>query len=269
MVFFGRPISSHLRALVRFPSFVGQIGRAVRIFRYPWRYITGYALARPIEERVVEFRDGMRIALSTHPGDLVTAFVVFAKRDYGEIPKGGNVLDIGANIGCFSLYAARAGARRVIAAEPSAESFATLVDNIHRNGYTDVIRPFQLAVTARAGDVVPFPTRSSPENRIGASAAREELADVQTTTLEEIVAKCQVDTVDLLKLDCEGAEYEIILNASRGLLLTVREIRLEYHDGRADDLIGHLEKNGFVVTRHRARNVDGSDHGDLWVRRVT
>ena len=263
-----RPIASYTRGIVRLPLILVQFVRAVRLVRKPHRYLTSYLLAKAPSIPTIEFRDGLRVSLSSHPSDLVTSFVVFVKRDYGEIPAGGTVLDIGANIGCFSLYAARAGARRIVAVEPSAEAYSTLVENIRQNALARLVQPVQMAVTGDAGAVVPFPTRSSPESRIGVADATHEVSYVRTTTIEELLTTFAVEEVDLLKLDCEGAEYDIIFKTPGYLWSVVKRIRLEYHAGRSLELIAYLRGHGYGVRRHRARQVETSEHGDLWVERT-
>jgi hypothetical protein len=53
----------------------------------------------------------------------------------------------------------------------------------------------------------------------------------------------------LLKLDCEGAEYDILLNASGPLLSKIRQIAVEYHVGltphQPEELAERLERDGF------------------------
>ncbi len=267
MQLFGRPLRSYARAIARLPSAVSELARTFLLFREPVRYLRNYVLQSSPPENTVRFRDGLRLSLSSHPGDLVTTFVVFARRDYGQMPVGGTVVDVGANIGCFSLYAARAGARRVIALEPCNESYRKLAENIAQNGYGEVIQAFELAVTNRAGMMIQFPTRSSPENRIGRAQQAGALQAVRTTTIEEILAAHSLESIDLLKLDCEGAEYDIVLGAPDAMWSRVRQIRLEYHDGRSAELIEYFRRRGYAVTRHRSRSVDGSDQGDIWLDR--
>ena len=54
-----------------------------------------------------------------------------------------------------------------------------------------------------------------------------------------------------MKMDCEGGEFGILFNASRETLRKIQHLCLEYHDGFTpythEDLIQHLEENGFTV----------------------
>ena len=51
-----------------------------------------------------------------------------------------------------------------------------------------------------------------------------------STTLEQIYSDGEIEQCDLLKIDCEGAEYEILFGASSELLDRTRRMALEYHN---------------------------------------
>ena len=74
----------------------------------------------------------------------------------------------------------------------------------------------------------------------------------------------QLGEIDLLKMDCEGAEYET-LYAEPEVLRSVKEIRMEFHDGRQIELRRFLEANGFHITRF---HMDGPTWGVLWANRM-
>ena len=73
-----------------------------------------------------------------------------------------------------------------------------------------------------------------------------------------------LDTVDLLKLDCEGAEWDI-LPAGAGVLPRVQQIAMEFHGERgwtAERLAEWLRERGYVVT-----HTGGEWNGVLWATR--
>jgi len=91
------------------------------------------------------------------------------------------------------------------------------------------------------------------------------LERVQTTTLPRLMADHGLDRIDLLKMDCEGAEWDI-LPAAEDVLPRVRQICMEFHCDRgwtAEKLADWLEKRGFEVLHTR-----GTWNGLLWARRV-
>jgi hypothetical protein len=70
--------------------------------------------------------------------------------------------------------------------------------------------------------------------------------------------------VDLLKVDCEGAEYEILLGSQPQTLAKVQQLRLEYHYGRVDELTAHLARFGLKTTLLRP---DSDLSGNAWFGR--
>ena len=70
-----------------------------------------------------------------------------------------------------------------------------------------------------------------------------------------------IDIVDLLKIDCEGAEYEILFNALSDSYAKIKLIRMEFHCGQIFELSSFLEGFGFRQTK---LNYDSEDSGALW-----
>ena len=242
-----------LTSLHRAPRHAVDAVKAVRIFSAPGRFLVAYAVGRSLDGAVVRLRDGFEIETSNSASDPSTIMVVLVREDYAPIPRGGVVIDVGANIGTFMLYAIRSGAKRVVAFEPSRDAFSVLRRNVERNRLHEHVVVRQLAVAGRSGATVWFPTASNPTNHMldGRSstdpALHRDHAPVTTTSVAEIV-----DTygdVDLLKLDCEGAEYEIVASTHGSAWSRIRAVRIEYHKGRAAELIAPLLGCGFRLTR--------------------
>ena len=73
-----------------------------------------------------------------------------------------------------------------------------------------------------------------------------------------------LDHVELLKMDCEGAEYDILLSAGAETLAKLRDIRVEYHGGRISELYEHLSRHGFRLTKW---DPDDETIGRVWFGR--
>jgi hypothetical protein len=71
--------------------------------------------------------------------------------------------------------------------------------------------------------------------------------------------------VDLLKVDCEGAEYGILLDLPEPCWPGIRELRMEYHPGNWPGLVAHLERHRLKLTQQRK---DGPASGNLWFARA-
>lgn len=129
------------------------------------------------------------------------------------LPKGGTVLDIGGNIGYHALLAAKlVGPNgRVITFEPSRRIFAQLEANIALNGFTNV-EPIRSAVSDRHG-TAEFHIMPDNEQGLGSlfpheGTVRTEI--VNLITFEEIASMVDMRSVDLVKIDVEGAEALLV-----------------------------------------------------------
>ena len=84
---------------------------------------------------------------------------------------------------------------------------------------------------------------------------------VRVVTLDDVFEHCAIDRCDLLKLDCEGAEYEILYGAGAETLGRIGNLVLEYHEGMnangPDELDAFLRERGFAVTRFAPLDVEG------------
>lgn len=164
------------------------------------------------------------------------------------------VVDVGANIGLFSLAAAdRMGGRgRIVAVEPIPGTIEQLSANVRLNN-VEMIELFEGAVAQDSGELViheyPNPLFSSVYANVdGRTASGMRDVTVKALSLEDLFAERGIDTCDLLKLDCEGAEHLIIPAISRELAERVSALSVEFHklDGKpCDHLIRHLTDLGY------------------------
>lgn len=169
-------------------------------------------------------------------------------REPGLTPEAGwHVADVGANIGTFSLWAERLGAT-VTAYEPEPRTYASLVANVAGRR----ISTTQAALTARAVPAVRLylsEVDSTRHTLVGKEIESGEqlgaFVDVPAVTLADVVGS----GCDLLKLDCEGAEFEAILGASDETLRQAHRIILEFHRiaGSPEALVERLEAAGMDV----------------------
>lgn len=146
------------------------------------------------------------------------------------------IVDIGANIGFFSLYAARKWKQaHVWAYEPAPGNFKLLEENV-RSSHGRVL-PFACAVTGRQGQI-PFFLKSEAGWHSIYKAGAQETVMVESINLHDVFNFVNQNRIDLLKMDCEGAEYDLLEGNAKLLSAHVRDIVMEYH-----------ESNGFAVSR--------------------
>ena len=144
------------------------------------------------------------------------------------------VLDVGANQGIYSCYAAFHGAR-VIAFEPHPQSLAILQRNLERNGLTQLVEPRRQAVGAKSGRVEFYVTPAfggvlNTTSKVYASHFDHVKSEpVECVTLAEILKNEELERVRLCKLDCEGAELEILQGLDVGEASRIDGFAIEYH----------------------------------------
>jgi FkbM family methyltransferase len=211
---------------------------------------------------------GIRFAtVKTKNGFLVKGYThcffmfyeIWSKRDY-DIPnftltEKMTVVDVGANQGFFSLYAASKGAT-VFAFEPCGENFDVLKLNVLKNGLTHQVKMFNTAVTAKKGRVTLFVGVDAAGGILSGSASicnadrggeGVQTRSVESVTLDSLLHDLHIRRCDLLKMDCEGAEYEILRNTSADSFRKIARISMECHGNRMREAVTILKDAGFEI----------------------
>jgi FkbM family methyltransferase len=154
---------------------------------------------------------------------------IFVDRSYATpLPPEPTIVDCGANIGvATAFFVSEHPGSRVIAFEPDPSAFELLTRNIERNRWQNVTA-HNVAVGAENGTSTFFRDPGRPASLVGSTTRRvlgEELS-VETRRLSELLP----ESVDLLKLDIEGAEVEVLDELiSAGALERVAVILVEFH----------------------------------------
>lgn len=132
------------------------------------------------------------------------------------LPRDGVLLDVGANIGVFSLMAARLWCPegQIISVEASPRVHACLARNVAANGLTNVTA-LHVAATAAPGTIQFF---EAPESNFGMGSLAPRF-DAKATvvtgeTLDSIVTRQAASKIDLIKMDVEGFEVDALSGAT-------------------------------------------------------
>ena len=125
----------------------------------------------------------------------------------GFIKNGGTFLDIGANIGYYSLMAAKLGATKIIGVEPNPIVLDRFKANIKFNGFEKQIKTFQIGIGDKQGTME---LRLSQTDMGGSSIINTKLNSdkikIKVIPLSELLKKEGITKVDVLKIDIEGFE---------------------------------------------------------------
>ena len=153
-----------------------------------------------------------------------------------KIPDRPVIIDVGANAGFFTFFAAsQFPGAQIYSYEPIGNNFEQLKRNKALNPTARVLC-FQKAVYGYSGEVTlnydlrdSFTTSASVYD---SSDTLMETVQVPCVTLQEIFDKHQLDRCHLLKMDCEGSEYEILYNCPSTYLHRVDQMAIEVHRGK-------------------------------------
>ncbi|MDT7870299.1 MAG: FkbM family methyltransferase [Thermoproteus sp.] len=187
---------------------------------------------------------------------------------YDDLDVGGRtVVDVGAGVGDTAILFSLRGARRVIALEPYPRLYGEASLNIRANGLADRVVLVNAGLGATDGEVcadlgdVEGYSVFRPGGRCDVK--------VRMYTLRTLIKEFEVEEGSALKMDCEGCEYEAVLNADPGDLAVFSQIVIEYHNGYREikkclEAAGFsteikpirsaaipIERQGYVVARRR------------------
>jgi FkbM family methyltransferase len=136
------------------------------------------------------------------------------------------VLDIGGNIGMFSIYVRKKFGCKVIAFEPVPLNYEQFKVNMKLNGLSESdIELHNVAITDVEGGKVKIYTSLF---NTGASNEFEGCGNIESMCTTETIAKYITSDCKYLKIDCEGAEYKIIPTIL-DKLSDIKYIGIEYH----------------------------------------
>ena len=221
---------------------------------------------------VLEFKNGLHIEVQGKRCIQFLNSIIFNKI-YGEPNQQKTIIDIGANKGLFCLYFGYALRKnvKIYAFEPHPQTYKFLQRNIQLNDLESNIFASQKCVSGiETNQKSFFVARESFDYSMFNEYQTDDEIVVKNITLKQFIEENDLEEIDLLKLNCEGAEYEILMQTPIEYVKRIKEIRMEYHnfelDGKTYDinpLIGYLENNNFITTNYLPY---AKEHGIIWFK---
>lgn len=191
-------------------------------------------------------KSGLKIKTRSNSTDLDTFSLIWLLKEYNKhgfkIQKNDIIIDIGAHIGIFSLYASQnCTDGKILCYEPSTENYELLQHNISKNKLNNIF-PNNSAVSNTNDTVTLYINSDNTANSIYDFTSKS--IQVKSQTLQNIFDSNKLNVCDYLKLDCEGAEYDIIESLPDEYFKKIKQIYIEYHfsDLKSDMLENMIKK---------------------------
>lgn len=198
------------------------------------------------------------IANGTYERDYVNTFCQ-------TVREGDTVLDVGANVGYFSLLASRkAGARGVIYAfEPAPKTYGRLLRNLRINqienvvalelGLSDMEETLRLRIPKENPAEASIASQASSEVLIGTRYAVN-LVEVKLMPFDKFYGERRMRGIDVVKIDVEGSELKVLRGMNMALrsnpnvilFVEISPLLIELLDGKTVELVHLLRECGFV-----------------------
>lgn len=155
-----------------------------------------------------------------------------------QMPQKPIIIDIGANAGFFDvLILSKIKHAKIFAYEPIPRNTQQIKTVLDANpSIKDHVIVHQVAVTGTPGEKIDLYIESENDNSVIASifsdfnSSNANKISVHTITLTDIILKNNLTEVDIMKVDCEGSEYDIFYNTDPALIRRAKMLLLEVHD---------------------------------------
>lgn len=202
--------------------------------------------------------NGIRLSYGLQRDGLGVLREVFAARNYADyfpFYEQAIIVDVGAHYGYFSIFASLNAdpEATIIAVEPSQHNYNILRRNI-RDSKVENVYPIRAAISDQSGEADLYLGRHENHSLFRKGEGPVETEKVRAITLDTLLQEQGLEEVDFLKLDCEGAEYPILLEAGHALLDRIATISIEFHDLKRQGYTGlelarYLKPFGFEIAK--------------------
>ena len=210
----------------------------VRVFARSWNILKNWYLYPLVYFKltkkdyvIFETRSGLKIKIRVNSTDLMAFTHVWMIQEYSDdnfsINNDDVIIDVGAHIGLFALFASQFCKNgKIFCYEPIKENYKILIENIEMNQIQNIF-PNNLAVTKETSRVKIF--LNDDQSGHSMFIQNKNFVEVDSKSLSDIFIDNGIKECNFLKLDCEGAEYEIIESLPSDLFTKINKTAIEYH----------------------------------------
>lgn len=204
----------------------------------------GFSVYSNLKDRILE------LDVNATWEDMESTFIVH------NLKEGAVFVDVGANIGYFSMLAAQQKAGKVLAIEPIPKTYDMLNMNIEYNMFTDVIEPLNIALGSKE-HTAKFICSLGPKNHMEYEVddIHRDLPtiNVNVTTLDNLLKyRKEIGRIDFIKVDIEGAEHSFLLGARKTMevfkpiiMIEIEEHRLTKYNVTAENVFNFMNDLGY------------------------
>jgi FkbM family methyltransferase len=232
---------------------------------YLARFIDQYRSSRKTKlAQTIAAKNNLKVAYEIDSDDASVIIDIYLKRVYNTcfpFYEDAVIVDIGAHRGFFSIFCDTytGGKSTIYALEPEPSNFRKLTDNLGINHCTKVL-PHNIAVSGETGTQQLYISKSVNHSLIRLQEDhpyidQDTSITIQTTSLLDFIKKENLSRIDFLKIDCEGCEYEMLLNSDSSCFDYISTISMEFHDIHSPEynvhkLVTHLKRHGYEIVRY-------------------
>lgn len=194
----------------------------------------------------VQLKNGINLKLRTKSTDIHAFVNVWLLEEYKHsktfLKNSDTIIDVGGHIGLFSIYASQYCKKgKIFCYEPIKRNYELLLENVERNNLNNIIC-FNKAVFSNMEKVKIFLDEDDAAHSLYGTSTQS--IEIESTSIKKIMDENHIEECNLLKLDCEGSEYEIISSIPDDYLKRIKKISLEYHfsDSKPEKIINLKQK---------------------------
>ncbi len=219
--------------------------KVIKLFKNWWMYPIVYLKLTKKPTVIFETKEGVKILIRVNSTDIMALTHVWLIEEYSKynfkIEKMDTIIDVGAHIGLFSLHASQISKNgKIYAFEPIKENYNILKSNIQLNNFSN-IKAENCAISNSSSKITIY--ENDDESGHSKFIQTDNPIEVTSKSLNDIFVNKKIKKCNLLKLDCEGSEYEIIDDLRDEYFEKIEKMIIEYHLADSNpELLENLKK---------------------------